>query len=330
MVFVENEEKAKFYCNKYNFEKFTIFRENLVGITLSQKEIRWNKPTYLGAAILDLSKLHLYRFHYEEMGPLFDKKARVMYRDTDSLFYEIETDDIYEDLKQLKHVLDLSDYPKDHHLHSELNKKVPLKLSDELNGDIVMEAVFLKPKAYSVKTLQKVKQSAKGVSKHVKKTLHHDKFKEVLKSKSPLRKLVTSITSDKHTVNITESNKIALSVFDDKRYYLSDGISSYAYGHYKIGQKRKQPSEKPQKSYIEISECETARDLTEQLDTEIEETFSPPDPGFWKTSQIESDEEEIFDFDAAPKEKPFSRCPYIDFEAEEEPPAKKQRMSSKR
>ena len=241
MVFVENEEKAKFYCNKYNFEKFIIFRENLVGITLSQKEIRWNKPTYLGAAILDLSKLHLYRFHYEEMGPLFDKKARVMYRDTDSLFYEIETDDIYEDLKQLKHVLDLSDYPKDHHLHSELNKKVPLKLSDQLNGDIVMEAVFLKPKAYSVKTLQKVKQSAKGVSKHVKKTLHHDKFKAVLKSKSPLRKLVTSIISDKHSVNITESNKIALSAFDDKRYYLSDGISSYAYGHYKIGHKRKQP-----------------------------------------------------------------------------------------
>ena len=264
------------------------------------------------------------------MGPLFDKKARVMYRDTDSLFYEIETDDINEDLKQLKHVLDLSYYPKDHHLHSEMNKKVPLKLSDELNGDIVMEAVFLKPKAYSVKTLQKVKQSAKGVSKHVKKTLHHDKLKDVLKSKSPLRKLLTSITSDKHTLNITESNKIALSAFDDKRYYLSDGISSYAYGHYKIEYKRKQTLEKPLKSYIEISECETTRDLTEQLDTEIEETFSPPDPGFWKTSQIESDEEKIFDFDAAPKEKPFSRCPYIDFEAEEEPPAKKQHLSSKR
>ena len=160
------------------------------------------------------------------------------------LFYEIETDDIYEDLKQLKHALDLSDYPKDHHLHSELNKKVPLKLSDELNGDIVMEAVFLKPKAYSVKTLQTVKQSAKGVSKHVKKTLHHDKFKDVLKSRSPLRKLVTSITSDKHTLNITESNKIALSAFDDKRYYLSDGIRSYAYGHYKIGQKQKKRQER--------------------------------------------------------------------------------------
>ena len=77
MVFVENDDKAKLYCNKYNFEKFTIFRENLVGITLSQKEIRWNKPTYLRAAILDMSKLHLYRFHYADMRPLFDKKARV-------------------------------------------------------------------------------------------------------------------------------------------------------------------------------------------------------------------------------------------------------------
>ena len=144
-----------------------------VGITLSQKEIRRTKPSYLGAAILDLSKLHLYRFHYEEMTPLFDKKSRVMYRDTDSLFYEIETDDTYEDLVQLQHVLNLIDYPKDHHLHSELNKKVPLKLSDELNGDNVMKAVFLKPKAYSLKSLQKVKQSTKGVSKHVKKTLHH-------------------------------------------------------------------------------------------------------------------------------------------------------------
>ena len=123
----------------------------------------------------------------------------------------------------------MSDYPKDHQLHSGLNRKVPLKLSDELKDDIVTEEVFLKPKTYSVKTLQTIKPSTKGVSKHVKKTLYHDKFKDVLKSKSPLRKLVRSITSDKHTLNITESNKIALSAFDDKFYYLSDGIRSYAY-----------------------------------------------------------------------------------------------------
>ena len=78
-----------------------------------------------------------------------------------------------------------------------------------------------------------------------------------------------------------------------------------------------------------MNERESIGGLAEKLDSEVEETYSPPDPGFWKTSQIESDDE-IMDFDATRKEKPFSRCPYIDFEAEEEPPAKKQRLSSKR
>ena len=68
---------------------------------------------------------------------------------------------MYEDLAQLKHVLDLSDYIKDHHLHSESNKKVSLKLSDEVNGDIVMEAVIQKPKTYSVKTVPVVNKVPK-------------------------------------------------------------------------------------------------------------------------------------------------------------------------
>ena len=81
------------------------------------------------------------------------------------------------------------------------------------------------------------------------------------------------------------------------------------------------------KFYIEIEE--TVDNLTEQPDNKIGETVSPRDPGFWKTSQNESDDEEIFDFDAAPKENPFSTCPYIAFEAEEEPPANR-RLRSKR
>ena len=111
------------------------------------------------------------------------------------------------------------------------------------------------------------------MSKHVKKTLHLDKFKDVPKSKSPLRKLVTSTTSDKHTLNITESNKIALSAYDDKRYYLSNGVFSYAYGHYKTVQKEKKHQERNLKSYIQMNEREIIGELTEQLDSEIEETF---------------------------------------------------------
>ena len=138
--------------------------------------------------------------------------------------------------------------------------------------------------------MQVFKQSAPGVSKHVKKTLHHDNFKDVLKSKSPLRNLITSVASDNHTLIITESNKIALSAFDDKRYYLSDGLRSYAHGYYIIGQKQKETREKALESYIKMNESEAISNLNEKPDSEIDETYAPPDPGFWQTSQIISDD----------------------------------------
>ena len=42
------------------------------------------------------------------------------------------------------------------------------------------------------------------------------------------------IKSEKHKVNTIKGNKICLSCFDNKKYLLNDGITSYAYGHYKI------------------------------------------------------------------------------------------------
>ena len=104
------------------------------------------------------------------MRPLFDKKARVMYRDTDSLFYEIETDDIYKNLAQVNHILDLSDYPKNHHLHIVLSKKVSLKISDELNGDIVLEAVFSETKSL----LCKNKANSQTKSQRCEQTFEKD------------------------------------------------------------------------------------------------------------------------------------------------------------
>ena len=56
------------------------------------------------------------------------------------------------------------------------NKKVPLKMSDELHGEIVDEANFLKSKLYSIRKESGVKQSAKGVNRAVKSKLHHDLF----------------------------------------------------------------------------------------------------------------------------------------------------------
>ena len=43
-----------------------------------------------------------------------------------------------------------------------------------------------------------------------------------------------SIRSEKHHISSYQLNKVSLSPFDDKRYILSVGITSYAYGNKKI------------------------------------------------------------------------------------------------
>ena len=77
-------------------------------------------------------------------------------------------------------------------------------------------------------------------------------------------------------------------------------------------------------SFIEMNdESETIKYLNEQLDSDVEKIYFLPDCSCWQTSQILSDDEEKSDFDAAPKEKPFSRYQYIHFQIEKESPAKK-------
>ena len=44
-------------------------------------------------------------------------------------------------MSTVKHLLDLPDYREDHILHDKTNKKVPLTMTDELNGKNLKEVV---------------------------------------------------------------------------------------------------------------------------------------------------------------------------------------------
>ena len=178
--FLYTEPEAKTCTLKPTFLNFQIIHDSLVSVNFTQSSFFWNKPTPVGAAILDLSKIVLYKFHYSEMKPKFEDSLKVVYKDTDSLLYRIETDDLYSDMESFKHLLDLSDYPQNHKLFDSTNKKVPLTMKDDFNGQIMLEATCLHSKLYSIKYESGIKQSAKGVQKCVKKTLHHDLFNDVL------------------------------------------------------------------------------------------------------------------------------------------------------
>ena len=154
-------EPAKFinYVSKVTYKRSVVFsndeakEEYLVGLEAQRSNVKLNKPIYTGFSVLELSKLHMYDFHYEHMmkkyGP---SKAKLLFTDTDSLTYHITTDDIYKDMKADEHLYDTSDYDKEHFLHSTVNKKVIGKFKDETAGVPVIEFVGLRAKMYSIKT----------------------------------------------------------------------------------------------------------------------------------------------------------------------------------
>ena len=77
------------------FEKSIIVNENVEVIKTQLAKVESKKPIYCGFVVLELSKLFIYNFHYNVIRKQYGERAKLLFTDTDSLCYEIETDGIY-------------------------------------------------------------------------------------------------------------------------------------------------------------------------------------------------------------------------------------------
>ena len=77
----------------------------------------------------------MYEFHYKYIKSKFD--AKLLFTDTDSLVYEINIEDAYEDFYQDKNLFDFSDYPLNTKFFDPVNKKVIGKTKDGFKGRII-------------------------------------------------------------------------------------------------------------------------------------------------------------------------------------------------
>ena len=87
-----------------------IFNNDLVTIRKSKVTLTLNKPAYTGMYILGLSKVLMYEFHCDYIKNKYGNNSRLSFTGTDSLMYEIKTEDIYDDISNDKEMFDLSDY----------------------------------------------------------------------------------------------------------------------------------------------------------------------------------------------------------------------------
>ena len=236
---INSDKKLKNLVAKPNYDSCKRFDENLVSVHMKKTSLEMNKPVYLGMSILDLSKRVMYDFHYNYIKPKYGNKAKLLFTDTDSFLYEIETEDFFKDISgDVKDKFDTSDYPENHPsgIPTGINKKVLGKFKDECTGKIINEFVGLRSKLYSYKMDEgKENKRCKGVKKGVvENSITHDDYKNVLETGKEQMRRQNIIRSYNHVIFTEEVNKIALSAEDDKRYLLKDSHDTLAWGHRRI------------------------------------------------------------------------------------------------
>ena len=236
---MNDKKQAEKLGAKPNFYHCNIFSKDLVAIHIKKTKLVFNKPVYLGMCILDLSKTLMYDFHHNYIKRKYGDKAKLLFTDTDSFMYEIQTEDFYNDIStDVKHRFDTSDYPPDHPsgIPSGFNKKVLGMFKDEVGGKVIDKFVGLRAKLYLYKMFEgEESKKCKGVKKSVvKKSIAHEDYKKCLfTGKQQLRKM-NVIRSYRHEVYTEEINKIALCPSDHKRHILEDGVHTLALGYHRI------------------------------------------------------------------------------------------------
>ena len=119
-----NSEKLLKLIKQPNFQNAYQISNRLALVESKPIKTVFNKPIYMGAVILETSNLHMYEFWYDHLKEKYNDKIQLIYTDTDSFVIEINTDDIYKDMYEDRHLYDFSDYPKDHPNYNVVNKKV--------------------------------------------------------------------------------------------------------------------------------------------------------------------------------------------------------------
>ena len=170
VILIDNKKMLINYHQNQTLNVVQYLMKVLITCHMKKTEVYFNKPIYVGQAILDLSKTLMFDFHYNYIREKYDDEAELLFTDTDSLMYLIETDDVYHDFAaDVKKKFDTSDYPENHPsgIETGVNKKVIGKFEDEAAGRQITHFVGLRPKLYSFKIEDSDVNKAKGIKKNI-------------------------------------------------------------------------------------------------------------------------------------------------------------------
>ena len=207
----------------------------VVGMEKKKMKVKLNKPIYVGFKVLEVSKLIMYQMYYHVFQEQFGSRMKLCLHDTDSFIFEIESENLDQELYSIREHMDLSNYPLDHPLFDPSNKKVPGKMKNEYPDQQIKKFIGLRSKCYCLEVEEDEEKRAKGVKKSViKKELSLQDYENCLEKQEAVYRDITLLRSQKQTIYTIQQRKLALSSLDDKRYIIPGKFETLPWGHYKI------------------------------------------------------------------------------------------------
>ena len=129
----------------------------------------------------------------------------MLFTDTNSLTYEIKSDDVYEELFKQKHLFGFSNFSKDSTLYENHKEMVVGKMKVVIKGNTINKFVGLKSKMYSMLSDDgKESNTAKVVNIATK----FNEFRNILFNKKIIKHIMKRIQSKKYKIGTYEINKI--------------------------------------------------------------------------------------------------------------------------
>ena len=238
------------------FHSFDIFDHGLVVVEKRKALVTLNRPIFCGSVILDRSKEVMYSFFYEVLKKRYGENVRLLGTDTDSLMLAIQTEDLYDDMKEMEEWFDTSAYPTDHKCFSLQNRKKLGKFKDEMNSVPIVVFCGLKAKMYSFKTVDGyMKAVGKGIPRRsLKEEITHEDYEDTVINHTMKYVSFKKIGTDRHHHLYTLSGvRRGLTAYDDKRIFIEGSHRTFAFGHYKVN-KTEEDCDNPERNIEELIE----------------------------------------------------------------------------
>ena len=223
-----------------------ILSSEVVVVYMKRKTVLMRQAYPIGFTILDRSKQLMYDQYYNKLLPSLKAAdpgcdVTLNMTDTDSVLATIISRMSMSDIMDtLEPYMDYSNFPRDHRLYREDRKNALTYWKSEVGAGTVLEFAGLAAKSYSVRiqpantsllTDASVLNKCKGITRGYLKRIPFEDYKRCLDRVDDNYVEQYRILTKDHVIRTVQMNRRSFSSLDDKRFIMSCGLHSLAFGH---------------------------------------------------------------------------------------------------